>query len=443
MLIHIENIADYVGREVTLQGWVYARTGKGKLHFVQLRDGTGTVQCVGFQKESPEAVFETVRKLTQESAVAVTGTVRADERAPGVPGGYEVGVADIQLLQAVEEYPITPKEHGIEFLLDRRHLWIRSSRQWAILRVRATIMRAIRAWLHENGFVEISTPIITPAAAEGTSTLFEIDYFGQRAFLAQTGQLYNEANIAAFGKVYCFGPTFRAEKSKTRRHLTEFWMVEPEIAHCDLSQLLEIEEQFVSHIVQTCLRERAAELALLQRDLSHLENIAPPFARITYDEAIERLQALQAQCDDPEQNALLEIEWGSDFGAPHETALTEMFTGPVFVTHYPAAVKAFYMTLVEDRPEVCYSADLLAPEGYGEIIGGSERIHEHATLLERIRAHDLPRENYGWYLDLRKYGSVPHSGFGLGVERTVAWICGIEHIRETSPYPRMLNRSTP
>ena len=443
MLIRIDKIADYVGQKVTLQGWVHARTDKGKLHFVQLRDGAGMVQCVAFQKEVPESVFETARKLTQESAVVVTGTVRADERAPGVPGGYEVGVADIQLLQAVEEYPITPKEHGVEFLLDRRHLWIRSSRQWAILRVRATVMRAIRAWLDENGFVEISTPIITPTAAEGTSTLFEIDYFGQRAYLAQTGQLYNEANIAAFGKVYCFGPTFRAEKSKTRRHLTEFWMVEPEIAHCNLSQLLEIEEQFVSHIVQTCLRERAAELTLLQRDLSHLENISPPFARITYDEAIQRLQGLQSQCNDPEQKALLAIEWGNDFGAPHETALTEMFTGPVFVTHYPTAVKAFYMTLVEDRPEVCYSADLLAPEGYGEIIGGSERIHEHAMLLKRIQAHDLPRENYAWYLDLRKNGSVPHAGFGLGVERTIAWICGIEHIRDTIPYPHMLNRSTP
>jgi asparaginyl-tRNA synthetase len=443
MLIRIDKIADYVGQKVTLQGWVHARTDKGKLHFVQLRDGAGMVQCVAFQKEVPESVFETARKLTQESAVVVTGTVRADERAPGVPGGYEVGVADIQLLQAVEEYPITPKEHGVEFLLDRRHLWIRSSRQWAILRVRATVMRAIRAWLDENGFVEISTPIITPTAAEGTSTLFEIDYFGQRAYLAQTGQLYNEANIAAFGKVYCFGPTFRAEKSKTRRHLTEFWMVEPEIAHCNLSQLLEIEEQFVSHIVQTCLRERAAELTLLQRDLSHLENISPPFARITYDEAIQRLQGLQSQCNDPEQKALLAIEWGNDFGAPHETALTEMFTGPVFVTHYPTAVKAFYMTLVEDRPEVCYSADLLAPEGYGEIIGGSERIHEHAMLLKRIQAHDLPRENYAWYLDLRKNGSVPHAGFGLVVERTIAWICGIEHIRDTIPYPHMLNRSTP
>ena len=443
MLIRIENISDYLGQKVTFHGWVHARTGKGKLHFLQLRDGTGMVQCITFQKDVSESVFETARRLTQESAVTVTGTVRSDERAPGVPGGYEVSVENIQILQAVEEYPITPKEHGVEFLLDRRHLWIRSSRQWAILRIRATVMRAIRGWLDENGFVEISAPIITPAAAEGTSTLFEIDYFGQRTYLAQTGQLYNEANIAAFGKVYCFGPTFRAEKSKTRRHLTEFWMVEPEIAHCNLSQLLEIEEQFVSHIVQTCLHERAAELFLLRRDLSHLEKIQPPFARITYDEAIQRLKELHAHCDDSEQKALLDIEWGNDFGAPHETALTEMFTGPVFVTHYPTAVKAFYMTPVEDRPDVCYSADLLAPEGYGEIIGGSERIHDYAMLLDRIRAHDLPCENYDWYLELRRNGSVPHAGFGLGVERTVAWICGIEHIRETSPYPRMLNRSTP
>ena len=443
MIIKIENIADYVDQTITIQGWIYAKTGKGKLHFVQLRDGTGIAQCVVFQKEVTEEVFDVTQQLTQESSVLLTGTVRKDERAPGVPGGYEVGVTEIQVLQSVNEYPITPKEHGVEFLLDRRHLWIRSSRQWAILRIRACIMRSIREWLDENGFLEITTPVITPAAVEGTSTLFEIDYFDRTAYLCQTGQLYNEANIAAFGKVYAFGPTFRAEKSKTRRHLTEFWMVEPEIAYCDLVQLLEIEEQFVSHIVQSCLNKCSAELALLGRDISMLSNIKPPFPRITYDNAIERLIDLKNQTDDPEQKTLLDIEWGDDFGAPHETALTQMFDKPVFVTHYPTQVKAFYMPVVENRPEVCYSADLLAPEGYGEIIGGSERIHDHDTLVNRIKEHNLPLETYDWYLDLRKYGSVPHSGFGLGVERTVSWICGIEHIRETSPYPRMINRANP
>jgi asparaginyl-tRNA synthetase len=304
-------------------------------------------------------------------------------------------------------------------------------------------MRAIREWLDTNGFLEMSTPIITPAAGEGTSTLFEIDYFGENAYLAQTGQLYNEANIAAFGKVYCFGPTFRAEKSKTRRHLTEFWMVEPEIAYCDLDQLLVIEENLVSHIVQTCLRERAAELKGLERDTSVLEKMVPPFPRITYDEAIERLKKLAAEETDPEKKELLKIEWGDDFGSPHETELTKQFEKPVFVVGYPTAVKAFYMEPWPGRPEVCKSADLLAPEGYGEIIGGSERISDHDTLLQRIHDHKLPVENYKWYLDLRKYGTVPHSGFGLGVERTVAWICGTEHIRETSPFPRTLQRNYP
>ncbi|MBI5347759.1 MAG: asparagine--tRNA ligase, partial [Chloroflexi bacterium] len=341
------------------------------------------------------------------------------------------------------EYPISPKEHGTEFLMDWRHLWIRSSQQWAILRIRATIMRAIREWLDTNGFLEMSTPIITPSAAEGTSNLFEIDYFEESAYLAQTGRLYNEANIFAFGKVYCFGPTFRAEKSKTRRHLTEFWMVEPEIAYCDLDQLLEIEEQFVSHIVQTCLRERSAELKTLGRDTSVLEKMVPPFPRIRYDEAIERLQKIANETTDPELKEQLKIEWGDDFGSPHETELTKQFEKPVFVIGYPTAIKAFYMEPWQGRPEVCKSADLLAPEGYGEIIGGSERISDHDTLLQRINDHKLPVEHYKWYLDLRKFGTVPHSGFGLGVERTVAWICGTEHIRETNPFPRMINRKYP
>jgi asparaginyl-tRNA synthetase len=442
-LIHIQDIAAHVGETVTLQGWLYARTDKGKLQFLQVRDGTGVVQCVVFKKDVSEEIFNAAAKLTQESSVEVTGTVRADPRAPGTPGGFELGVADVRVGQVAHEYPISPKEHGVEFLMDWRHLWIRSSRQWAILRIRATIMRAIRDWLDTDGFLEMSTPIITPSAAEGTSTLFEIDYFGESAYLAQTGQLYNEANIGAFGRVYCFGPTFRAEKSKTRRHLTEFWMVEPEIAYCDLDQLLVIEENFVSHIVQTCLRERAAELKALERDTSVLEKMVPPFPRITYDEAIERLKKLAAEETDPEKKELLKIEWGDDFGSPHETELTKQFEKPVFVVGYPTAIKAFYMEPWPGRPEVCKSADLLAPEGYGEIIGGSERISDHDTLLQRIHDHKLPVENYKWYLDLRKYGTVPHSGFGLGVERTVAWICGTEHIRETNPFPRMLQRNYP
>jgi len=442
-IIRIQDIAAHVGETVTLQGWLYARTDKGKLQFLQVRDGTGIVQCVVFKKEVSEEMFAAAARLTQESSIEITGAVRADPRAPGTPGGFELGVSELKVAQVAHEYPITPKEHGIEFLMDWRHLWIRSSRQWAILRVRATIMRAIREWLDTNSFLEMSTPIITPAAAEGTSTLFEIDYFGESAYLAQTGQLYNEANIGAFGRVYCFGPTFRAEKSKTRRHLTEFWMVEPEVAYCDLDQLLVIEENFVSHIVQTCLRERAAELKALGRDTSVLEKMIPPFPRITYDEAVERLKNLAAEETDPEKKELLKIEWGDDFGSPHETELTKQFDKPVFVVGYPTAVKAFYMEPWPGRPEVCKSADLLAPEGYGEIIGGSERISDHDTLVARIHEHKLPIDNYKWYLDLRKYGTVPHSGFGLGVERTVAWICGTEHIRETNPFPRMLQRNYP
>ena len=441
--INISDIAQYDGRDVTLRGWVKARTGKGKLQFIRLRDGSGQVQCVAFKKEMDEAEFDQVKQLTQESAITVTGTVRADERAPGVPGGYEVGVKSLTVDQIAEEYPITPKEHGTEFLMDRRHLWLRSDRQWAILRIRATIIKAMRDWLDDNGFLLVDTPIITPAAGEETTTLFELDYFGEAAYLAQTGQLYNEANAAAFGKVYCFGPTFRAEKSKTRRHLIEFWMLEPEIAYCSLEELMEIEEQLISYIVQQVLAKNRAELELIERDISKLEAIQAPFARISYDEAVERLQQKYNKTDDEEQKDLLKIEWGEDFGSPHETALAEMFDRPVFVYHYPSAVKAFYMQPVEGRPEVSRSVDLLAPEGYGEICGGSERIYDAELLLQKIRDYHLPEENYAWYLDLRKYGSVPHAGFGQGIERTVAWICGLSHVRETIPYARLLNRKYP
>ncbi len=441
--IRIQDIARYVGQEVRLQGWLYSRTDKGRLQFLQVRDGTGFVQCVVFQKEVPPDAFDAARRLTQESSLILTGVVREDPRAPGIPGGFELGVTDLQVLQFAEEYPIQPKEHGVDFLLDHRHLWIRSRRQWAILRVRATVVRAIRDWLDSHGFTNLDTPILTPAACEGTTTLFETDYFGEPAYLAQSGQLYNEANIYAFGRVYCFGPTFRAEKSKTRRHLTEFWMVEPEIAFCDLDQLMEIEEQFVSYIVQTCLRERAAELAFLERDTRLLEKVEPPFPRVSYDEAIQMLAEIRRETDDLELKELLRIEWGEDFGSPHETELTKRFEKPVFVYGYPTVAKAFYMEPWPGRPEITKSADLLAPEGYGEIIGGSERISDPDLLLRRLEEWNLPREAFEWYLDLRKYGSVPHSGFGLGVERTVTWICGIDHLRETIPFPRTLKRVYP
>lgn len=443
-IIQVQDIAQYDGQEVTLRGWVYDRTSKGKLEFIKLRDGSGIAQCVVFKNDVSEADFELARRLTQESSIIITGMVRKDDRAPGYPGGYEVGVKSVALIQLAHDYPITPKEHGVEFLMDNRHLWLRSSRQWAILRIRATIIRAMRNWLDDHGYLLVDTPIITPSAGEDTTSLFEIDYHGEPAYLAQTGQLYNEANMMAFGKVYCFGPTFRAEKSKTRRHLAEFWMLEPEIAFCSLEELMDIEEQLVAYVVAQVLEKHRGELAILERDLTALEKVKPPFARISYDEAIQRLQTLQATLpDDHEQKELLKIVWGEDFGSPHETALTQMFETPVFVYHYPTAVKAFYMQPVEGRPEVCRSVDLLAPEGYGEIIGGSERIHDYDLLAQRIADHQLPPENYTWYMDLRKYGSVPHAGFGLGVERTVAWICGLPHIRETIPYARMLNRKTP
>ncbi len=441
--IRIEQIANHVGQEVTIKGWLYASTPKGKLLFMRLRDGSGITQAVAFRPEIGDEQFELLKRLGQESSLIVTGTVRNNERAPGIPKGYEVGVTAVTVLQNVSDYPITPKEHGVEFLMDNRHLWLRSSQQWAIMRVRATIKRAIIDFLDNQGFLNIDTPIITPSAAEGTSTLFEVNYFDEKAYLAQTGQLYNEANIMAFGKVYCFGPTFRAEKSKTRRHLAEFWMVEPEMAYFDLDDLMAFEEQFVSYIVQTTLAQRRNELEYLERDLTVLEKITPPFPRISYDEAIARIHAIRDASDDPQQKELLAIEWGDDFGSPHETELTKRFDKPLFVYGYPTQVKAFYMEPWSGRPEVCKSVDLLAPEGYGEIIGGSERMSDPDMLIAAIQRHELPLEHYQWYVELRKYGSVPHSGFGLGLERTVAWICGLDHIRQTSPFPRTLNRMKP
>lgn len=444
-VVRVENIGQFVGQEVTVQGWVYNRTDKGKLVFLLVRDGTGFIQCVAFKNDLPPELFEQVSHLSQETSVVIGGTVRADPRAPGIPGGFEIGIKHLEIVQqATDDYPMSLKEHGVDFALDNRHLWIRMPSQWAILRIRSTVISAIREWFDTNGFLNMDTPILTPAACEGTTTLFETPYFDEGlAYLAQSGQLYNEANIYSFGKVYCFGPTFRAEKSKTRRHLTEFWMVEPEVAFCDLDGLMEIEEQFITHIVKRVLRDRMPELQSLGRDISKLEQIEPPFPRISYDDAVAMLLEIQAGIEDPEQKELLKIEWGMDFGSPHETELTARFDKPVLVYGYPTQVKAFYMEPWPGRPEVCKSVDLLAPEGYGEIIGGSERISDYDLLLQRLKEHDLPVDAFKWYLDLRKYGSVPHSGFGLGVERTVSWLCGISHIRETIAYPRTIKRVYP
>ena len=444
-IVTIRALQEYVGQEVTLQGWCYAKTGKGKLVFLQVRDGTGICQAVVFRGNVSEEDFETAKAVTQESSLIVTGIVKSEPRAPGVPGGFELDVRMVESMGISDPYPIQPKEHGIEFLMQNRHLWLRSSRQWAAMRVRATIVRSIRDWLDGHGFLNVDTPIITPAAAEGTTTLFEIDYHGEPAYLAQTGQLYNEANIFAFGKVYCFGPTFRAEKSKTRRHLQEFWMVEPEIAFCDLDQLMEIEEQFVSYIVQRCLTECAPELAVLERDTTALQRVIAPFPRIHYDDAVKMINDAAAKgvlvpgYSDPVPS----IAWGDDFGSPHETYIAAQFEKPVFVHHYPTQVKAFYMEPETDRAEVCRSVDLLAPEGYGEITGGSERMSDASKLVAAIERHHLPMAPYEWYVDLRRYGSVVHSGFGLGVERTVAWICGLDHVRETIAFPRMLTTMRP
>ena len=444
-VIRVEQVAEHENQEVSIRGWVYNRTHKGKLVFLLLRDGYGFVQCVAFKNDIDAELFNQLVHIPQESSIIVTGVIRADKRAPGIPGGYELGITQFQIIQAaVDDYPMALKEHGVDFAMDNRHFWIRMPSQWAILRIRAMVISAIREWFDQNGFINLDTPILTPAACEGTTTLFETPYFDEGvAFLAQSGQLYNEANIFAFSKVYAFGPTFRAEKSKTRRHLTEFWMVEPEMAFCDLDELMEVGEQFITYIVERVLNERAPELESLGRDTSQLETIKPPFPRISYDEAVDMIGDIRDGIEDPEQKELLNFEWGMDFGSPHETALTEEFNKPVFVYGFPTQVKAFYMEPWQGRPEVSKSVDLLAPEGYGEIIGGSERISDPELLLQRLHEHNLPEDAFKWYLELRRFGSVPHSGFGLGVERTVSWICGINHIRETIPFPRTIKRMYP
>jgi asparaginyl-tRNA synthetase len=433
---YIRDVSKHAGEEITIKGWLYNLRSSGKLIFPQIRDGSGIIQGVVFKKSVPEQVWNDFEKLTQESSIIVTGKVRADERAPG---GFELDVTALQVLQLAEAYPITPKDHGVEFLMDNRHLWLRSKRQHAILSVRAEVIRAVRDFFDSNGFLLMDTPIFTPAACEGTTNLFEVDYFEDaKAYLTQSGQLYNEATAAAFGKVYCFGPTFRAEKSKTRRHLTEFWMVEPEVAFAELDDIMTLAEDFITFIVRRVLENRRQELAELERDLSKLEAIQTPFPRLQYDEAVKMLQEGHAKGE--LENA---FEWGGDFGAPDETFLSSKYDRPVMVHRYPAAVKAFYMQPDPARPELAMCVDVLAPEGYGEVIGGGQRASDLDFLLKQIHSHGLPEEAFDWYLDLRKYGSFPHGGFGMGIERCTAWLCGIEHIRETIPFPRMLHRLKP
>jgi asparaginyl-tRNA synthetase len=433
---YINDLTNHVGEEVTLKGWLYNLRSSGKLMFPQLRDGTGVVQCVVVKNAVAPEVWEALKPLGQESALIIHGRVREDARAPS---GVEVDVISAEVLQNVHDFPITPKEHGPEFLLDNRHLWLRSKRQHAILKVRATVMRAVQDYLDNHGFTRCDTPIFTPAACEGTSTLFEVDYFGdEKAYLTQSGQLYNEATAAAFGKVYCFGPTFRAEKSKTRRHLTEFWMLEPEMAYATLDDVMELSEQLLSYIAARVLEDRKEELKTLERDTSKLEGIVPPFPRVRYDDAVKMLHEGFAQGELENK-----FEWGGDLGAPDETYISSKFDKPVMVHHYPAAVKAFYMKRDPENDDLALGVDVLAPEGYGEVIGGGERATSIEFLEQQITAHGLPREAFEWYLDLRRYGSVPHGGFGMGVERCTAWMCGIEHVREAIPFPRMLYRLKP
>jgi asparaginyl-tRNA synthetase len=430
MHIYIEDIAKREGQPVTIRGWLANRRSSGKIHFLQVRDGSGFVQAVMSKAAVGAEVFTTADHLSQESAIVVHGTVRADSRAPG---GFEIDVTGLEVVSEAHDFPITPKEHGVDFLMDRRHLWIRSARQQAALRVRHEVIDAVRDYFNSRGFILADTPIFTPSACEGTTTLFPVQYFDDgTAYLTQSGQLYNEANAMALGRVYCFGPTFRAEKSKTRRHLTEFWMVEPEVAYATLDDIIVLAEGLVAEVVARVLDRRRRELETLERDTTTLERVKTPFPRITYDDAAAKLKEKG-----------LPFEWGGDFGSPDETAISEMFDRPVAVTGYPSAIKAFYMKPHPDRPEVSLSVDVLAPEGYGEIIGGGQRLDDYDLLLKRIEEHQLPREAFEWYLDLRRYGSVPHSGFGMGIERVVAWICGLEHLREAIPYPRMLYRLYP
>jgi asparaginyl-tRNA synthetase len=431
--ITIADAARHVGETVEIAGWLYNLRKSGKIVFPIVRDGSGLIQAVAVKSALPEDVFDTIKNLTQESSIVVTGKIRAEARAHG---GFEMDVEGMEVVQRVPEsdpYPITPKDHGIDFLMDHRHLWLRSQKQHAVLKVRAEVIRAVRDYFDNHGFTLVDTPIFTPAACEGTTTLFEVDYFEHdKAYLTQSGQLYNEANAMSFGKVYCFGPTFRAEKSKTRRHLTEFWMVEPEMAYATLDDVKALAEDFLVYVVGRVLEMRREELKTLERDVTKLEKIQAPFPRMSYDEAVKILQSKGS-----------EIQWGGDFGGTDETILTQDQERPLMVDRFPTEIKAFYFQPDEARPELALGVDVLAPEGYGEIIGGGQRIHDYDLLIRRIEEHKLPKQAFDWYLDLRKYGSVPHAGFGMGIERCVTWICGIDHLRETIAFPRMLYRLRP
>lgn len=427
--VYIEDIAQYTGQDVEIRGWVYNKRSSGKVRFLLIRDGTGIIQGTIFSPDKDFPLFKTFDELTQESSVIVRGSVREDKRAPG---GYELEIKDIEVIQIAQEYPIAPKEHSVAFLMEHRHLWLRSQKQHAILQIRAETIRAIRDFFDGRGFRLMDTPILTPSACEGTTTLFETTYFDQKAYLSQSGQLYNEATAAAFGKVYCFGPTFRAEKSKTRRHLIEFWMVEPEVAFATLDDIIELGQDLIMFILERVLEKRKKDFEILERDTAPLERITKPFPRLTYDEAVKILKEKGS-----------DIIYGDDFGAPEETILSEIYDKPVCVTHFPAKIKAFYMQPDPQRPDLALGVDFLASEGYGEIIGGGQRIHDLQLLEQRIKEFNLPREAYEWYIDLRKYGTFPHSGFGLGLERTVAWLCKLPHIRETIPFPRLLYKIYP
>ncbi|MXQ52365.1 asparagine--tRNA ligase [Shimazuella alba] len=429
MITTIAKLNEHIGEEVKLGVWMYNKRSSGKIQFLQLRDGSGTVQGVLVKNQVDTKIWDNAKSLTQESSLYVWGKVREDDRAPS---GFELDVTNLEVIHIAQEYPIANKEHGVDFLLDHRHLWIRSERQRAILKIRAEIIRSIQSFLDKDGFSLVDPPVLTPSSCEGTTNLFHTKYFEEDAYLTQSGQLYMEAAAMALGRVYSFGPTFRAEKSKTRRHLIEFWMIEPEMAFVDHEGNLEIQEKLIEHVVQSVLENCKLELKVLGRDTSKLEKIKAPFPRITYDEAVDILQ-----------KAGVDFTWGDDFGAPHETLLAEAFDRPLFITEYPTGIKAFYMKPNPNRPEVVLCADMIAPEGYGEIIGGSQRIDDPELLEQRFQEHELPAKDYAWYMDLRRYGTVPHSGFGLGLERTVAWICGLDHVRETIPFPRMLNRMYP
>ena len=431
--VRIEDIGKHAGESVEIAGWLYNLRKSGKIAFPQVRDGSGMIQCVAVKAQLPEEKFEAIKHLTQESSLIVRGKVRAEERAHG---GFELDVEDFEIVQRVSEehpYPITPKDHGVDFLMDNRHLWIRSRKQHAVLRIRAEVIKAVRDYFDSNGFLLVDCPIFTPAACEGTTTLFEVNYFDdEKVYLTQSGQLYNEANAMAFGKVYCFGPTFRAEKSKTRRHLTEFWMVEPEMAYATLEDVKRVAEELICFVVDRVLAHKRIELGVLERDVTKLEAIKPPFPRITYDAAVELLKKKGS-----------EIEWGGDFGGTDETLISEEYDRPVIVEKFPQQIKAFYFESDPDRPELALGVDFIAPEGYGEIVGGGQRVHSLELLEKRIAEHNLPREAFEWYLDLRRFGAVPHAGFGMGIERVVTWLCGIDHLRETIAFPRMLYRTKP